>query len=147
MSKMLVVMNEQDAVLGTLVVNGSVNGSGGPESYGIHTGPGERVFEIEVDDSLSELEPAELHAAIAERHLTPANRMLVVVDEANAVLGTLVVNSSAKGSGGPESYGIHAGPGERVFEIEVDDSLSDLAPAELHAVISERHLATSSPSF
>jgi hypothetical protein len=137
---MLVVVNDRNDVLGTLAVDARPSGKGGPQSFGIQAGPGERVVEIEVDDAMSALEPAELHAAIAKQRLKTKSRMLVVVNDQNDVLGTLVVDARRSGTGAPESFGIQTRPGERIVEIEVDDATSTLAPAELHAVIAKQHL-------
>jgi hypothetical protein len=141
MSRMMVVVNGQNTVLGTLVVDGKQSGSGAPERCGIQPGPGERVVEMEVDDSLTSLPPAELHAAIAARHLQAENRMVVVVSADNTVLGTLVVSGARSGKGAPERFGIQTGPGQRVIEIAVDDAFSALPPAELHCEIARRHLS------
>jgi hypothetical protein len=137
---MMVVVNDRNDVLGTLLVDARPSGKGAPQSFGIRARPGERVVEIEVDDAMSALEPAELHAALAKQHLKTKSRMLVVVNDQNDVLGTLVVDARRSSKDAPESFGIQARPGERILEIEVDDATSALAPAELHAVIAQQHL-------
>jgi len=64
----------------------------------------------------------------------------VVVNKHNEVLGTLVVDAPAKGRGAPERFGAVAGPGQRVVQITVDDSMLGLQPDALHAAIKAEHL-------
>jgi ribosomal protein L16/L10AE len=158
MTKLQVIVNAENDVLGTLVVDTPAKGSGGPERFGAIVGPGQRLVEIEVDDSLSALDPDALHAKIKTQLKTMEQtqssssgmvdgsqkvmmtKLQVIVNAENDVLGTLVVDTPAKGSGGPERFGAIAGPGQRLVEIEVDDSLSALDPDALHAQIKTEHL-------
>ena len=70
MAKLQVILDGDDEVLGTLVVDAQAKGTGAPERFGAFAGPGQRLVEITVDDSLSTLDPAALHAAIKADHLT-----------------------------------------------------------------------------
>lgn len=67
-------------------------------------------------------------------------KLQIIVDDNNEVLGTLVVDAQAKGTGAPERFGAFAGPGQRLVEITVDDSMSELDPDALHAAIKADHL-------
>ncbi len=140
MSKMMVIVSETNDVLGTLVMADTKRTNGAPKSFGIRSQPGTRLLEIDVDESLLAMEPDDLHAAIAERHLNAASKLMVLVNGKNEVLGTLAVSNSQSGRGGPKEFGMRARDGERVIEIAADPALAGLSPAKLHSTIAERHL-------
>lgn len=66
-------------------------------------------------------------------------KLQVILNEQKDVLGTLVV-AEASGQGAPERFGILAGPGQDVVEIDVDDAMSTLDPVSLHSKIKAEYL-------
>jgi hypothetical protein len=69
MAVLQVVVNENNEVLGTLMVDVPAKGEGAPARFGALARPGQRVLQVTVDDSLLELQPDALHAAIKADHL------------------------------------------------------------------------------
>jgi len=66
-------------------------------------------------------------------------KVQVLVDDSNRVLGTFSPASVAD-DGGPAQAGFRAGPGQRVVEVELDESVLRLDPDSLHQKIEADHL-------
>ncbi len=65
-------------------------------------------------------------------------KVQVLVGDGNKVLGTF--NPGPGGDGVPAQAGFRAGPGQRVVEINLDDSVLQLNPDSLHQKIEAEHL-------
>ena len=69
MAVLQVVVDEHNEVQGTLLVGAPAKGEGAPAQFGALARPGQRVLQVTVNDSLLELQPDALHAAIKADHL------------------------------------------------------------------------------
>jgi len=67
-------------------------------------------------------------------------KVQVLVGDGNQVLGTFNP-AGLSGNGVPAQAGFQAGPGQRVVEVNLDDSVLQLPPDALHKKIEADHLA------
>jgi hypothetical protein len=66
-------------------------------------------------------------------------KVQVLVDDGNRVLGTFSAGAQ-DGEGAPAQVGFRAGPGQRVVEVELADSVLELDPDSLHQRIEADNL-------
>ena len=67
-------------------------------------------------------------------------KLHVLVGEHGEVLGTFEDTGASGGGAAPTSLGFHAGPGQRVVDVDIDEATTKLGAEELHAKIKEKHL-------
>jgi len=63
-----VLINEEGEVVGTAQPDVGGSGAAAPQSVTLVAGQGQRVIEINVDDTVVSLEPAALHAAVIREY-------------------------------------------------------------------------------
>jgi hypothetical protein len=63
----------------------------------------------------------------------------VLLNDKGDVVGTMRPDAAVSGTGGPQHVTVVARSGQRLIEMDVDNSIASLAPAALHAAVKSKH--------